>query len=153
MSEHKWSEFIGVLHAVKECSILCPYYKTCAMVPYAPVCMVKEMCDDDLRRYFKLFILGEEGLRSEIMNSLFELGGLVDKTDQKQLSNYVEQLLKVNRQVYGDKKPVRDDLEDFKIEVTSRGFEKKIPTIVLNEEEDPESLLYSPNLDKITAGS
>jgi hypothetical protein len=150
-SDHKWSEFIGVLNAIGECSIVCPYYKTCSFVPYSPVCMVKEMCEADLRRYFNLYILGEEGMRAEIMGKLFELGALTDNTNPLDIIKYLEQLLKVNRQVYSERRLLREPIEEeFRIEVTSNGFgHKQIPAIIVNEQEDEESLIKSPLLDTI----
>lgn len=151
LGEHGWSEFIGVLNAISECNMTCPFFKSCAMTSYAPSCLVREMCEKDLRRYFNLFILGEDGMRAEIMGKLFNLGAMTDDKNPQDLIKYLEQLLKVNRQVYTDRKVTNNLVdEEFRIEVTSNGFgHKQIPAIIKNELEDPESLLKSPNLDKI----
>ena len=152
--EGKWHDFNKAVGNRSKCAPSCPVYTNCPLSVHAPVCMVKSLEGEDKRRFFMFFYLGEQGLRTEILHSLMELARLLDLKDVDDMRIYMDTLLKVNRQLYGDKAKVQKPVEALKVNITRAmgNTKKNIPTIILAEEDsttDPQSLYNSAMLGEI----
>jgi hypothetical protein len=86
---------------------------------------------------------------------LMEFAKKLDLTKAIDLRIYLETLLRVNRQLYGEKTKQVAQPETLKVNITrAQGNRKNVPTIILSEEDsttDSESLFSSPKLSEIVS--
>jgi len=155
VTESKWHDFNTIIKNRSKCTRSCPMHINCPLSVHAPVCMVKTIEGEDRRRFFMFFYLGETGLRSEILYMLMEFAKKLDLTKAIDLRIYLETLLRVNRQLYGEKTKQVAQPETLKVNITrAQGNRKNVPTIILSEEDsttDSESLFSSPKLSEIVS--
>lgn len=101
----------------------------------------------DQRRFFNLYIMGEDGLRDEFFEAIYHVGANIDwDSDAKAGMGYIELLQKAKRAFY-DKKKTSDDVEEVEFKIISTEG-KKLPVTeedvkVMN---DPESLYDSDEI-------
>jgi hypothetical protein len=152
--ESKWGEFSNAVANRETCDISCPVFASCPMTIYSPECLVSVMSDMDKRKMLTIFFMGEDGIKTEILNSLFRLSQKLDMKDVNDLRIYLDNLLRVHRQLFNQKNKTQQPMSAVQIimgDVAPRREESR-PMVVLEERDitkDPESLFQSPELDNI----
>ena len=111
-------------------------------------CPAQNLDPKDKLTWINLFLMGDDGIRSEIMRSIYNLARILDlEGDARAILQYVEVLLKVSKM--GDRKQKQEKAPDNEIRITTvEGLPKGTPVIMIPEN-DPDSLYNSPVLDEI----
>ena len=152
--EGKWNTFLSSIKDRSSCDPSCGFASSCPMTVYAPKCLVLDLKPDEKIRFFNIFLFGEQGLRNEIGVTLFNFSkNLHTEEDPDHAERYLEALLKVNRQIYGEKSRQKPMPENLVISMNVSSPQKQPQPLLILEEEavgaDEQSLFTSPDLDKI----
>jgi hypothetical protein len=153
--ESKWVEFSNAVRDREKCDIGCPMFASCPMTVYAPECLVTLMKEEDKRKMLTIFFMGEDGLKTEILSSLFRLSQYLNMKDMHELQIYLDSLLRVHRQLYTSKTKQPSPMQAVQIIMGDSVPNKKsdTPMVILEEKDstaDPDSLFNSPMMDTIT---
>jgi len=158
----KWNTFNLTLGKRKRCDMTCRYFQLC---PYSDAqsaadfaedkqpCMMANETPDVKRAFMNLFQFGEDGMRDEVMRTVFRAKKLYDPNRVDHMERYANLLLKVVKQ-YGGREEL---METGPVTIDIRGLEPSTveyeKPIILDDgrvvQEDTESLYHSPNLEKI----
>lgn len=168
MSEQ--SEKYAMISARKQCNPTCQLFAICpkmkeaqAYVPdegkgegpnYRP-CLLKYMGPADQTRMINMCLSGEEGMLNEIRSTLYDMG--LQAELKGKYDKYLDFLLRFYKLVYVDQKKAQD--LDNAIEVTvsetrgryAVGRPEDDEPLEPTEEDDPESLMFSPIIDEISS--
>jgi hypothetical protein len=157
VADNRWEEFQNMLATRETCSRECDYYDKCPLMPVVKAqgvytCIVKGMSLDEKRKFMNFFVGGQQGLRDEIMLVLYDFTNTLDLKDPKEAKSYIDLLLRVHREFYSVKKD--DNKVNRPLTVTISETEGKRPrekTSPIRDtvDEDPESLLNSPDLEEL----
>lgn len=133
------------------CDGTCPFHPICPLVRYSAGgkrCPAQTLDTKEKLTWINLFLMGDDGLKSEILRSVYNLARLLDlEGDAKSILQYIEVLLKVSKM--SDKKQTKEKPIDDEIRITTvEGLPKGTPCIVIPER-DPESLMHSAVIDEI----
>jgi hypothetical protein len=117
------------------------------MTIYAPHAVCQDLSIEEKKRFFHLFLYGAEGLKNEILSTLYKYSGKIDFQEPRDLQVYLELLMKVSKNLYEGKNVTKNsgvfniNVGDFKPPV------HKEPIMIINNASDPEldeqSLIFS----------
>lgn len=137
----------------KSCNASCKAWIVCPLVERgeSSICRVQNMSDYEKARFYNIFVADEKGLKNESLSALYRYSVVADvEKDPKEIAKYLEMLLKIVK-TFRDEKTVEEINEKLTVEIkgmTPRG--EKTDRVVLSgaqmEEEDTETLFYSPKL-------
>ena len=165
----RFNEFYEIMRKRTYCNDKCKYYKMCPLRPHSQSqenrtkdgkypCLLKKMEPDAQRVYLNLFLNGRYGMANELLNALFQYRGSIDMTKKSQAKEYLEMVMKANKELYGSAKNVEappdmevkitevakatpiNKIEDGKTQI-QKGLKKEYALDVPEEEDDPDSLL------------
>jgi hypothetical protein len=144
IEENKWLVF-NQPH--DKCTTNCTFFSICPMTIYAPHAVCSDLSIEEKKRFFHLFLYGAEGLKNEILSTLYKYSGKIDFQEPRDLQQYLELLLKVNKSMY-DGKNITKNQGTFNIVVGDYNKPApKEPIIILDQYADPEkddqSLIFS----------
>lgn len=160
LSQEDWASFTTYIGKRTDCDGHCRYYYVCPYIEHASTkakCKVIDLKTKDQQRFLNIFILGEGGLREEMLKTLYSLSGKLDLEDNlKDMGLYLDQVSRVHKALFNekDKKPVEKPTKPPKFAIKGTKLPKKKDeplTVVLEDgsviQDDPHSLLGSPVLD------
>lgn len=135
------------------CDDTCPFHSMCPLVKFSSGgrrCPAQNLSADERMRMINLFFLGEEGLKFEVLRSIYQLARLMDlEGDPRNLLQYIEVLMKATKTYYGNKPKQEGKAPDNEIKIMTVGeISPNTPCLVLPNA-DPESLYDSPVIDAI----
>jgi hypothetical protein len=143
IEENKWQIF-NQNRAL--CSLECTFYAICPMTVYSPHPTCMDLSINEKKRFFHLFLYGSEGMKNEILSTLYKFSEKISFDEPFDLKNYLELLLKVYKSVY-EGKNITKNQGVFNILVGDYKKEEKAPIILMDSsqdpENDPESLIFS----------
>lgn len=143
LEEDKWLIFNNIR---ERCDITCSFFSICPMTIYSPHASCSDLAIEERKRFFHLFLYGAEGLKNEILSSLYLFSKEISFVEPKDIKEYLELLLKVHKSVY-DGKNITKNTGTFNILVGDYQKQEKPPILILNQnqdpENDPESLIFS----------
>ena len=136
IEEDKWVIFNNFS---EECGISCPFYSICPMTLYAPHAVCRDLSLEEKKRFFHLFLYGPEGLKNEILSTLYRFSSTISFHEPRDLERYLDLLLKVNKTLF-DGKNITKNQGVFNIVVGDYNKPApKEPIMVFNQAHDPES--------------
>lgn len=144
IEENKWLVFS---QSRTNCTQSCTFFAICPMTIYAPHAICMDLTLEEKKRFFHLFLYGAEGLKNEILSTLFSFSKGISFSEPDDLKEYLELLLKVHKNVY-DGKQITKNQGTFNIVVGdyNKPTEKE-PIVILDTyadpEKDSESLIFS----------
>ena len=123
------------------------------MTIYAPHSTCEDLSLTEKRRFFHLFLYGSEGIKNEMLSTLYNFSDKISFQEPKDLKDYLELLIRVQRTLY-DGKVTQKNSGTFNIVVGDYNKQPEQPPImVLNAmhdpEADPESLIFSEMASKM----
>jgi len=133
------------------CDDTCVFHHICPLIRFSAGgkrCPAQNLEPKDKITFINLFLMGDDGVRAEIMRAVYNLARILDlEGDAKSILQYIEVLLKIAKM--GDKKPTKEKSQDNEIRITTvQGLPQNTPCIVLPGA-DSESLYNSPIIDEI----
>lgn len=162
-ADPKLSQATFTLKMRELCTNQCQYYLKCPYAAYHDVakrenkCRVVELSKEEQKRFINMFVFDEEdGLKNEALGTLWSLGKALDlKDDPREMKMYLEAVVNVARAFKKQEKKVEKKVEPIEINMSTlnpKAVGKEIiPIPVKNEDNDPQSLLNSKNLEGILA--
>ena len=124
----RFNEFYEIMRKRSYCNDKCKYYKMCPLQPLSQSpenrnekgnypCKLKELPSDAQRVYLNLFLNGRYGMANELLNALFQYRGSLDMTKKSQSKEYLEMVMKANKELYGSAKNVEAP-PDMEVKIT-----------------------------------
>lgn len=160
LNNEDWATFTEYIEKRTTCDGHCRYYYVCPYIEHVKLklpCKVISLPNKDRQRFLNIFVLGEGGLREEMLKTLYSLGQNLDlEGNTKDMQTYAEQINRIYRSLYAkeEKKSVEKPTKPPKFNIKGTKLPKKKDeplTIVLEDgstiQDDPNSLLGSPILD------
>ena len=144
IEEDKWLIFSNISG---DCTTNCPFFSSCPMTIYSPHAVCRDLAIEERKRFFHLFLYGAEGLKNEILSTLYKFSNKISFQEPRDLSNYLELLMKVNKNLF-EGKNVTKNQGTFNIVVGDYNKPApKEPILILDQYMDPEkddqSLIFS----------
>ena len=144
------------------CTNQFPYFLKCPYATYTEIskrenkCQVVLLSREEQKKFINLFVFEEEGLKNESLQTLWNLGKALNlNEDPREMKMYLEAVVNVARAFKKQEKKVEKKAEPIEINMSTLNPKEVgkeiIPIPVKNEENDPDSLLNSKNLDGILA--
>lgn len=166
----RFNEFYEVMRKRLYCNDKCKYFKMCPLQPYSQSednqnkdgkypCLLKQKSPSEQQTYLNLFLNGRYGMANELLIAAFAIRDTLDLSNKRDAREYLEMLIKVNKELYGSAKNVEAP-PDMEVKITevakapdigdrSGGLKKNYSLPVPDKEDDPESLLLDN--DYVTA--
>jgi len=148
-----------------KCDSTCTFHHLCPLVKYSSGgkrCPAQNLNEDDMRRLINLYFMGEEGLKQEVLSSIFQLSRILDlKGNPKDIAQYVDTAIRATRTYYNDKSTKAPSTNGIDVNISMvKGRPENSPLVeVVGQKgvyidpraEDPESLMNSSIVDEIVA--
>ena len=158
----RFNEFYEVMRKRLYCNDKCKYYKMCPLQPYSQSeenrnekgnypCLLKTKDPAIQQTFLNLFLNGRYGMANELLTATHAYRESLDLTKKRDAREYLEMLMKANKELYGSAKNVEAP-PDMEVKITevakapdigdrSGGLKKNYSLSVPDEEDDPESML------------
>lgn len=137
------------------CDSTCVFHHLCPLTKFnsgGRRCPAQNLDPNDKLRLINLFFMGDEGIKAEVLKSIFQLGKVLDlEGDPKHILQYIDVLVKASKTYYQEKAKVPTKPIDLAVSITTVGKTPDYIDITPEGGEDPETLLNSPVVDQIMA--
>lgn len=137
------------------CDDTCEFFSVCPLKKFSAGgkrCPAQNLDTDERMRMINLFFMGEDGLKFEVLKSIYAYARISDfEGDPRSLLQYIEILMKATKTYYGNKPKQEGKAPEMDIKIMTVGeLSTSTPCLVLPGA-DPESLMDSPIIDEIMA--